>query len=257
MTPVTILETNLLHASDVLFWLDGSSADDPLHMLRVPVPVALELTDRPRDLQLVHSQGRTALLRRPSTPMHDGATTEAQRQRPPQPPFALAGRVSDAGGRYLPRQFSLNADGSGHALVLYPSPLGCVFGPAGGLQGNLRFSLSAAPACWALLTLTVTTALGVSLNFRGQTNAAGDFRLPLHRLPPLPEGIDHYTAQLSVRALASARADTPLDPATLVAMPLGDLAANTFSNPIGLNVVPGEIRTLRSLNRDHLAVQSS
>lgn len=259
MKAVQVLETNILHASDVLWWLDGSSGETPATMLRIPVALALQLNTKPRDLQVVHSAGKTALLRRPTTDMISGVASAGDKQRPVEPVFNVAGSVSDDAGRYIPRTFSISAgNGVGHAIVLYPSPLGCKFGPAGGLQGCVRFNGSGKPACWALLTLTVTTALGATLTFRGQANGAGDFMLPLNRLPPLPEGISHYSAELRVAALVSATADTPLDPSTLVAMNPGSLSVdNTFSSPIGLNVVPGEIRTIRSSNRDHLAVQPS
>lgn len=259
MKAVKVLETNILHASDVLWWLDGSSGETPATMLRIPQPLSLQLSTKPRDLQVVHSAGKTALLRRPTAEMISGVASASDRQRPVEPLFTVAGSVSDDAGRYVPRTFSVNAgNGVGHSLVLYPSPLGCKFGPAGGLQGCVRFNGSGNPACWALLTLSVTTALGAILTFRGQANAAGDFMLALNRLPPLPEGINHYAAQLSIVALAAAQPGTPLDPSTLVAMNLGDLSAsNTFSSPIGLNVVPGEIRTIRSSNRDHLVVQPS
>jgi hypothetical protein len=80
--------------------------------------------------------------------------------------------------------------------------------------------------------------------------------LPLNRLPPLPEGIDHYAGELSIAASSDAEAATPVDPDELsTAMELGDLDANTFAAAIVVNVVPGEIRLIRSSNRNHLAVQ--
>lgn len=265
MNAINVLETNVLHASDVIYWLDGSTADTTANMLRVNVPLELHFTTRPGDLKIVNSVGKTALLRRPATDMIDGAATPAQKEKPPEPPFALAGTVSDPSGRYIPRAFALTAgNATGHALVLYPSPTGVRFSPAGGLIGNLRFNGSGNAAAWAMLTLTVTTALGATLIFRGQANGNGDFMLPLNRLPPLPEGIADYAATLAVSALTTATANVPVEPADLLAMDLGSLGAATdppaslsFSNPIGLNVVPGEIRVIRSASRDHVAVQSS
>lgn len=265
MSTINVLETNVLHASDVIYWLDGSTADTTANMLRVNVPLELQFTTRPGDLKTVNSVGKTALLRRPATDMIEGVATLAQKAKPPAVPFALAGTVSDPSGRFIPRAFAITAgNAAGHALVLYPSPAGVRFSPAGGLIGNLRFNGSGNAAAWAMLTLTVTTALGATLVFRGQANGNGDFMLPLNRLPPLPEGIADYAATLEISALAAATVTTPLDPADLLAVDVGSLGAATdppaalsFSNPIGLNVVPGEIRVIRSASRDHVAVQSS
>lgn len=256
---VRVLETNILHASDVIFWLDGTSAANSTDMLRIPEPLELQLTVRPNDLQVVHGAGKTAFLRRPTNEIIDGVASEADKQIPITPTYPIAGIVTDGAGRYIPRRFSIDAgNASGHALVIYPSPQGTRFGPAGGLLGTLRFDATEAVVPWALLTLEVTTALAATLSFRCQANGSGDFLLPLHRLPPLPEGIDSYAANLSIAALASASADTPLDPADLVTMALGELDNDdTFSTPIDLTVVPGEIRLIRSSNRDHLAVQPS
>jgi hypothetical protein len=257
MTAVRVLETNVLHASDVIFWLDGTSAEDTADMLRVPDVLDLTLTDKPNDLRVVHSAGKTALLRRPTNEMINGVASDADKQRPTEPTYTLAGIVNDTTGRYVPRCFSIDAgNAAGHALVVYPTPLGTRFGSAGGLLGTLRFDGSQTTVPWALLTLTVTTALGATLIFRCQANSNGDFMLPMHRLPHLPEGISSYTATLGINALEGADAETPLDPDDLVAMRLCSLDTdNSFSDSIGLAVIPGEIRLVRSSNRKHLAVQ--
>lgn len=136
--------------------------------------------------------------------------------------------------------------------------MGTRFGSSGGLTGTLRFDGSEQPVPWAILTLVVTTALGSQLTFHAQSNQHGDFALPMNRVPPLPEGITQYSAELSIRALSDADPDTPIDPADLLVMNLGELTSNNvFSNPIGLAVVPGEIKLIRSMNRDHVAVQPS
>lgn len=259
MSSLKVLETNILHASDVIFWLDGTTAETPADMLRIAQPLTLQLTTRPRDLQVVHSSGKTAFMRRPDNPIVTGSATAAEKQLPVQPTFVVAGIVSDSEGRYIPRRFSIDAgNGVGHGLVVYPTPLGTRISPAGGLIGTLRFNGSNAPVPWALLTLVVTNAVGSTLSFRCQASDNGDFMLPLNRLPPLPEGIDNYSAQFSIEALASAAADAPLDPADLVAMDLGEPDEDDqFTTPIGLTIVPGEIRLIRSANRDHLAVQPS
>ncbi len=259
MRSVKILETNILHASDVIYWLDGSSGEQPDDMMRIHETLTLQLTTRPRDLQVVHGRGKTAFLRRPSNEIINGIASATDKQMPVTPTYPLAGIVSDDGGRFIPRQFSIAAgNGAGHALVVYPSPLGTRLGPTGGLVGTLRYAASNQPVPWALLTLVVTSALGGVYTLRCQATAHGDFILPLQRLPPLPEGIDHYAAELSVKAALTARADAPIDPDDLVAMSLGQLDTDdTFSDPIGLHIVPDAIRIIRSSNRDHLTVQPS
>ncbi|MFA5531922.1 MAG: hypothetical protein WDA11_14820, partial [Thiohalomonadaceae bacterium] len=163
MTSVKVLETNVVHASDVVYWLDGSSAETPEEMLRIQKPLALQITKGPQDLGSVNGVGKTAFFRRP-TKMVAGIATEADKSLPEKKTFVVAGVVSDPAGLYIPRRFQIDAgNGTGHGLELYPSPLGARFGPAGGLQGTLRYSTSDNPVAWALLTLTVTTALGTEL----------------------------------------------------------------------------------------------
>jgi len=259
MSTLKVLETNILHASDVIYWLDGSSAENQAEMMRLPYAVALSLTARPSDLQLLHSAGKTALWRRTTEPMVEGVASEADLAFPASATYPLAGSVQEPNGRYNPRTFSLTAGNLGRQVVeLFPTPFGARFGVSGGLTGTLRFSTNGNPVPWALLTLEVTTGLSGTLTFRAQADAKGDFSLSMNRLPPLPEGVDLYDAELSIVALSTADADTPLDPADLLPMNLGELDSdNTYSNPIGLTVVPGEIKLIRSLNKDHLAVQPS
>lgn len=258
MTQINILETNVLHASDVIYWLDGSSGENTADMQRLVHSVAIRLSVKPSDLHYLHSPGKTALWRRPSNEMIEGAPSESDKTRTDTPAYPIAGDAIDPDGRFISRAFSLSAgNAAGHGLVMYPTPLGTRFGKGGGLIGTLRFSDESITP-WALLTLVVTIPGGGTQTFRGQADQRGDFMLPMHRLPPLPEGIDRYAAQLSIAALQTADPKIPLDTADLVAMDLEELdSSNTFSNPIGLDVVPGEIRLIRSANKDHLAVQPS
>ncbi|HED40829.1 MAG TPA: carboxypeptidase regulatory-like domain-containing protein [Chromatiales bacterium] len=259
MNTLKILETNILHASDVIYWLDGTSAENQVDMMRLPYAIELSLSVRPTNLQLMHTAGKTALWRRPTESMINGIASEADLAFPVSATYPLAGSVLDLNGRYNPRTFSLTAGNLGRQVVeLYPSPYGTRFGVSGGLTGTLRFSTNSNSVPWALLTLEVATGLSGTLTFRAQADAKGDFGLSMTRLPPLPEGVDFYNAELRVAALSTADADTPLDPADLLSMKLGELDNdNTFSNPIGLTVVPGEIKLIRSMNKDHLAVQPS
>ena len=267
MAAIKVLETNVLHASDVLYWLDGTTAETSTEMQRLPHEVQFNLSDKPRDVQIRQAPGKTALWRRPVADIVNGEATETDKTFVDAGSFTLAGTVQDQRGLYNPRTFSVTVGAgsvpiAGQALVLYPSPQGTRFGKAGGLIATLRFATADANdgnvVPWALLTAVVTIpALGTQ-TYRAQADHRGDVLLPLHRLPPLPQGVDQYALELSVTALLSARADTPLNTDDLVAMNLESTSsAGSFANPIGFSVVPGEIQLIRSANKDHLAVQPS
>lgn len=256
MSHLEVLETNIIHANDVVFWLDGTSAENPAQMQRLSQPVRIDLNTAPRDLSLVNTLGKTAFLRRPTNPIINGEASDNDKKIPVTPTFAIAGVVSEPNGRIVPQAFSFNAgNAAGHTVVLYPTPVGARFGKGGGLTGTLRLQPANTPLPWAILAIEVTTAVGTTLTFKGQANDQGDFSLPMNLLPPLPKGVDHYNAQLSITGLANASANTPLNPVDFVALKLGSLTATSFSLSIGLSVVPGEMRLIRSFNRDHLAVQ--
>jgi hypothetical protein len=259
MASLKILETNIVHASDVIYWVDGSTASSEELMERLPRPVTVRLTERPSDLQLLHSNGKTAFWRRLNGLIVDGVADEAEKAFPPSVPYSLAGNVHDPKGLYNPRNFSVTAGtAAGHRIVLYPAPLGARFSKAGGLKGTLRWDGTDTVVPWAILTLQVTTPLGDPMVFRAQACDRGDFILPLKRLPPLPEGIDHYDAELSIAAPAADATAETMDPADLTAALLGrpDIA-DTFAASIALEIIFGDIRLLQTLNEKYLFVQSS
>ena len=255
-----VLETNVLHASDVIFWLDGTTGSDgsPGQMQRLDRELTVAFENLPADVSVLHKPGRTALWRRPTEAMVAGLATEAQRARPAAPTYSVAGTAREPSERYNPRTFSLTiGDGSGHTVVMYPTALGTRFGSAGGLQGTVRRAADHLPVPWALLQLVVTTSLTSSMTFRAQTDRKGDFLLAMRRLPPLPESVSDYQAQLSIRGNLSADPEQPLDPGALTSVHVGQPGAGGFAQDIQLNVVPGEIRLMRSFSRDYLAVQSA
>ncbi|MDT4290086.1 hypothetical protein RO575_11000 [Methylomonas sp. MO1] len=257
MKAVKVLETNILYASDVIYWLDGSSAAQEADMRRLSEVIVLQLDTHPADLQFLHTPGKTALWRRSAGKTVDGAPSEADKLHPVEAAYAIVGSVADSQRRYVPRRFEIQAgNAAGHSVVLYPTPFGTELGRGGGLRGTLRFIGSNAPVVWALLTLTVNLGVGGDLICRAQADANGDFIIAMHRLPPLPQGVADYAATLRIRALVAANATEAIDPDDLVAMTLGALNAdNSFAAELTLAVVPGEIGLIRSFNRDHLAVQ--
>jgi len=254
---VRFLETNILHASDVIYWLDGSTGVEEADMQRLDPILSVRLDAAPTDLQLLHTAGKTALWRKTAGVMVKGLANETDKQRPDEETYDITGTVSDVQRRYIPRRFTIEAgNGAGHGVVLYPTPFGTRLGRGGGLRGTMRFDGNGQPAVWALLTLTVDLTLGATLVCRAQSDAHGDFIIAMHRLPPLPEGSDHYAANLTVQALAEATPDEAVDPADLAAMNLGELSVDdSFAASIALSVVPGELALIRSSSRDHLSVQ--
>lgn len=152
MTPirsVLVKETPDLHGSDVIRWLDGTSAADLdlARMAPLDRPLAVIFSTRPLDLEWLHKRGRTALWRKPAADIVGGEASEAQRSRPALPLFRIAGSVSDPSGSWHPRAFDLTlGEGTGRALVLYPTPHATRLGSGGGLFGSLRFDGGEDPA---------------------------------------------------------------------------------------------------------------
>lgn len=255
---IKVLETNVLHAGDVVYWLDATTSDDEAKMERVGTEFEIEFTARPRTLKVLQKAGQLAVWQRPNDEngMVEGVAEEADKTRPVMAPVQLAGTLRDPVGRYNPRAFDLTlGSGAGHALRLYPTPGGTRIPKAGALLGTLRLAAGELPVAWALLTLAVTVS-GNTLTFTAQTDGNGDFVLALRRLPPLPESVEHYDAELTITADLAAHADLPIDPAdATTALEIGSPAADEFLESLALSVTPGEVSLLRSLDKDHLAVQ--
>ena len=256
---VLVKETPVLHGSDVIRWLDGTSAADldPAHMAIVDRPLAVTFTVRPPDLEWLHKPGRTALWRKPMVEIIGGAASDAERARPALPLFQVAGRASDPSGAWHPRRFDLSlGDGVGHALVLYPTPQATRIASGGGLVGSLRFdggedpAIAGRPAAWALIEVAVTVRPTDERRFRAQADARGDFRLSLWCLPPLPEGTASYAASLTVRADPTADPDTSPDPGSLAVTraepPAGAPGEGSFVPSVPLSLVPGALRRVES-----------
>ena len=101
----------------------------------------------------------------------------------------------------------------------------------------------------------MTTSLSDTITFHAQADSKGDFLLSMFKLPPLPESVEQYPAQLSIRASITASADQPVNPELLEAMELGELESENFAEDIELNINPGEVRRLRSFGQTHLTVK--
>jgi hypothetical protein len=258
-----VLETSLLHASDILYWLDGTTAETLAKMQRVTHQLHFELTSKPNDVQIRQAPGKTIFWRRSAASITQGEASEEDKAFINGGSFTLSGTAYDDKGHYNPRTFSVNLGAStvpitGQGMVLYPTPQGTQFGKAGGLIATLRFASDERVAPWALLTAVVTIPGTGDQTYHAQADRHGDVLLPLHRLPPLPEGITEYSVALSVEALLTANPSTPINTSDLIPMELESLStAGSFSNPIVFSLVPSEIQVIRSANKRYLAVQTS
>jgi hypothetical protein len=265
-----VLETNLLHADGALVWLDATSGDPdaPATLTTVRAPLAVTLTTHPADLRWRAKPGRLVVWRRPAGPMVAGEADAAARARPALAPYRIAGTAADPSGRFNPLAFDLDVTGAGgEPVLLFPSPLGTATGSTGGvLEGTVRFAatgdpaLDGQPARWARLRLDVTLVPAdadtpaLVRGFVAQADAHGDFRLLLHRVPPLPDGVDEYTASLAITApvgagvaAAPANGYAPMQIA-------GGAAPLAFAATRAVTLIPGERARLASADLDHLAV---
>lgn len=257
-THVRVLETNLLHASDVIFWLDGSTSVNVNEMTRINSPLQITFTEKPKLTKFLHSAGKTAFWQTPAEPMFAGATTEAQRVRPPVANFDVAGEVVDLKRRYNPRLFTLTlGSGAGQGVVLYPSPSGVRPAAAGLVRGQVVVEAGQKPLSWALVTLVVTVAMGETISFRGQTDVNGDVAFALTGLPPLPLSTPNYAAVLRIEGDVTASANKFVNLADLADMELESAtSAGTFAVEIPLTIRPGEIKRINSFNKSYIAVRT-
>jgi hypothetical protein len=225
-------------------------------MTRISSPLTIEFTQKPTAIKHLHSAGKTAFWQTPAQPMHMGQTTDAERARPVQAPFVVAGSAFDPSRKFNPVAFELSLGaGNGQAVLLYPSPLAPCVG--GYIQGRVFFANNGQPLIWGLLNLEVTVGLGETLTFRGQTDAKGDFRLALKRLPPLPLNTTEFSAILSIQGDAASSADAPADTSTYVDLELESATqAGDFNLGMDIAVSPGQPFRINSMNKLFIAVQT-
>lgn len=253
---VRVLETNVLHATDVIYWLDGSSANNSTEMQRVAKNLRIQFANKPADLSVLHSLGKTALWRRPTSAMVNGEANEAEKTRAPQTPFDLSGELWDDARYFNPTAFTVSVgSGSGQEVVVYPSPFGTQVSSAGAVYGRALVDASGNPVIWGILELVITLSASEDLSVRAQTDANGDFVIPLRRLPPLPESITEYAAQLSLTGNLANDAETAPDASTFSSLQMESLtSATSFSNSVSLDIVPGQRTRINSAGKNYLAV---
>lgn len=252
-----IAETLVLHASDFIEWLDASGPQAVARRVLPAQDLDVRFTQAPPDLKLTHKTAGTVLWRREPEGMHlvvDGEATPAELAPPDETLYPLAGEVRDRTGIFLPRRFAFDAGRrEGRRLGLFRSPLGTRFGRAGGLYGR-TLREDGTPVPWALLTLRVEPPLAEPLDFIAQSDAHGEFRLSLERLPSLTRDApaQTYPATLTLRAAADGT-----DPDTLPAAQVrGTGSGNAaFKAELTVDLAPGRIATLASPGRDALVLR--
>ncbi len=263
---MNVSETVIHHASDWIDWIDASGALTTQR--RITDPLTINLHDTPSDLALISHNGRSRLWRTYQDELHltvAGRASNAQMSYPALPAFTVTGEVLDQQRLFNPRRFSLNAgDAAGHVVELYRSPMGTRFGSAGGLRGNVCYEDNS-PASWAVLSVVTTPLTGLTLTFRAQADKQGDFLLAMDRLPAIGKDVTpkHYTATLSVNALATVSGKDIANPDEFVVAEVGDPNPDpppegdqlAFATNIDLTVSPGTVGTLTSKDRPHLVIR--
>lgn len=261
-----IIETLIIHGGDLVEWHAASGYDRKPAQRIAPTELSIEFTTSPRTLRVHHKPDGTVLWHQNSAGpslavagMASGDDLAAQ----PITTYPIRGRVSDPAGRYLPRTFAFTLGNiTTHTVALYHSPLGARFGAGGGIYGRLAFEPGTA-AAWAMITLTVTPALGVPLRFVAQADQYGEFRLPLERLPAMTKDAPSSThnARLEVRALPGAHAAAPLDPdsliATKVAKGKSGNGKSQFADFLTLAISPGSATRVVSPEHTQIVLQST
>lgn len=281
-------------ASGIVHWLDGSSAPAASGMARVeqPLTVAFDPVDAmhpappPADLRILHRPGGFAFWQdSDARERADATAAEADYLLAPRPAYRLRGSVSDAAGNYSPRRFDIeiaaiaapqppSSVASGN-IVLYPTPKGVRVPAGGALRGTLRWPPSGGETVgqrvpWALVQLTLVA--DSSVVFRTLSDRHGDFVVPMGALPAAREGIPTQDVTLRIRASQAASPDVwPENPESQSFVDIGQLrlvypdeavtpdpapATIPFTDQPGLAVQPGKTGLIRTVQHDHVVVQT-
>jgi len=252
---VNVLETIALHSSDVIYWLDGVTGLIPDEMSRINIPLSIQFSLKPRHVLVLHKLGQSAFWRNSDAKLIEGEATQNQITRPATQSFNVAGEAWDYSRRFNPVAFDLTlGDGSGAAVVVYPSPMGTKIPIGGALIGTAIFDATGQPVIWGIVEVIITIAVGETLTVRAQTDANGDFILPLKRLPPLPESVNHYQAQLSLTTNVLNRFDVAPNTNTYSDVQIESLTSTNFNNLLTVLITPGQRQRLRSTGKNYLAV---
>lgn len=258
-------ETTFRHGSDWIEWTEATGREGARRRSVPPETLSIALSVAPADLRLVHVRSGTKLWRERVEGSTGVQTASLDTSLIPAPPLALydvAGRLDDPTGTFLPRRFAFQAGGgSGHAVALYRSPLGTRLATKCGLRGTVVWADGVA-AAWALVRVQVTPPVGPVLEFKAQADAAGDFLLPLDRVPALTKDAPAltYTTRLRVFALPPTGRDSPVDPDALppvkVATGVDAHGQPVFAQRLTFPLTPGVLTPVQSPGLGRLAIQA-
>jgi hypothetical protein len=248
-------ETLILPATAVIRWCDASSAESESDMLSVSQSIPLNISLNPSKLSLEHKVGQTIVWNDRNSKCVNGLPTDADIAKPSHPPYALEGEVCPS-AQYLPRLFSASLAMSDMlTIVLYPTVLSSRMSRSGGCRLQAKFDADESPAVWAIVTITITIPGSGSQEYRGQCDQQGEVAIAFNRLPPLAEGVTHYSASLTIKAIENPDKQQPIHPETLVNMEVRETDSSNFLIAMGLSVVPGDVQKIHSQSKDYLAVQ--
>lgn len=253
------LETALTHGSDRLSVYEGTGFFAADHRPLVSRALQLELSEYPRDLQVIAKRAQFVLLRRRPPAMQalvPGRATEGDLQPPLETPYPIEGVLSDPGGRFNPRRIGLLAGNrQQHWLPLYRSPLGTRLSSAGGIFGTAIYE-NGDPASWALVTAVVQPTVGPALPFRAQADGHGDFIVPLDRMPALNKDAPSDTYNLTLTVAADGNSGAPVsDPDAASAHRVGRVDNGIFDGSTEFEVQPGQRHRVATDGENRLVIR--
>ena len=176
----------------------------------------------------------------------------------------LSGTLVDPGRRYNPTAFtiSLSAVTTGFVpaeIKVFRTPFGTPVTCTGAVCGNLRYDQPSPPppVPFARVTLTFSVTRRLSdpprtIIVAAETDPAGDFVLPLDRLPALTGSETSRRGKLTVRVPARGAAPAASGAATLHDATIGAAGSGTTAAQILLDVRPGAVLRVPALPAKHL-----
>lgn len=247
-----VMESVILHASDAIYWVDGSGLTPAKPRLPLQQRLFLELDKPPSNLKLVEKLGVTLLWRNQGSVVA-GKATAAQKKRKTETTYPIKGRITDPSRVFNPRSFELMAgNATGREILLYRSPFGTKTRKQGFLFGNLVYQdLMNKPASWALLELSVTVITQPQIKkqiFQAQADSNGDFVLSLGGLPFIKKDATNktYPATLTIKGAHSASDSKVFDPDKLEAFKIKANDSENFLTEFALELTPDSILRITS-----------
>ncbi len=252
-----VMESVILHASDAIYWVDGSGLTPTRPRQPVPQRLSLTLDKPPSNLKLVEKAGAVLLWRNQGNVVA-GKATDAQKKREPENTYPIKGQITDPSQVFNPRSFELTAGNAvGREVLVYRSPFGTRTRKQGFLFGTLIYqdlvdqNQVNKPASWALLELSVTVITQPQVKkqtFQAQADGNGDFVLSLGGLPFIKKDATNktYSAILKIKGAHDASDAEFFDPDKLEAFKIKADDSENFSTELALELTPDSILRITS-----------